>query len=163
MPFDKLPAYWYDTGPHNIFSTAVDVRISKDTPTINKVENNNKKERSGPQGTSESFPAETAPYIHPLKTLLLLKRGGEGNPWYCLIETFLTFVTHRVLDFYEVKSPLPRAQGQSIVVTFVWRREHRRLKNENAQFAELGRRNPHISERMIDFAALPFAAQVCVA
>ncbi|KAI0097830.1 hypothetical protein GGR51DRAFT_577751 [Nemania sp. FL0031] len=271
LPFDRLPAYWYETGPYNIFENAIDVSASTNTPAVNEIENGLKDERSNPQDTSQPTQAEPTPTptpsIPPPKTLLLLKREGEGNPWHCLMEIFSTFMTfdilrmpsglsqdqppffrdlndskdtqaiildgrndgpyfdlwrlfahrkplrltdlvsdpaaveslapvnliiplagsgnplwkddvlagqcanspnlnvfsHRVVDFYGAKSPSPRAQGQPIIVTFVWRREHRRLQNENTLFAELSRRNPHISVRMVDFAALPFGDQVRVA
>ncbi|KAF2970999.1 hypothetical protein GQX73_g2551 [Xylaria multiplex] len=266
LPFGRLPSYWYETGPRNIFSAAIDLRASKDASAIKGAKNGNKEKKSDPQSTTHAVVTESAPSVTPPRTILLLKREGAGNPWHCLMEIFSTFMTfdilrmpggasgdqpplfsslrdsqhtqavvlddhpngpyfdlwtlfakrkplrlaellsdqatvdnlasvnliiplagssnpfwkddaeagqcanspnlnvfsHRVLDFYGVKHPPSRARGEPILVTWVWR-QHRRLKNENTLLAELGRRNPHITVRMIDFAALPFGEQVRIA
>ncbi|KAJ8124323.1 hypothetical protein O1611_g9316 [Lasiodiplodia mahajangana] len=97
LPFDHLPAYWYDTGPYNIFSSAIDVSPSTDAPAANETENGQKRERDDPQDISQPVQDEPTPSIPPPKTLLLLKREGEGNPWHCLMEIFSTFMTFDVL------------------------------------------------------------------
>jgi protein O-GlcNAc transferase len=69
----------------------------------------------------------------------------------------------RVLDFYGIANTPFRPKDKPIVVTFVKRMEHRRLQNQSSLFAELGRRNPHISVQMVDFAAFSFPEQIRIA
>ncbi|KAI0454095.1 hypothetical protein F5B21DRAFT_504579 [Xylaria acuta] len=97
LPFDRLPAYWYDTGPHNIFSAAIDVSASTDAPTSNNAESGHEEEKIDPHSTYHPVEAEPTPSIPPPKTLLLLKREGEGNPWHCLMEIFSTFMAFDIL------------------------------------------------------------------
>ena len=113
------------------------------------------------QRTSRSLSAVN--FIIPL--------AGSSNPFWkvdanagqCTNAPTLNVFSHRLLEFYSVESPLPRPRGQLIILTFVWRRQSRRLKNENSLFAELSRRNPHIKVKMVDFAAIPFTEQLRVA
>ncbi|KAI0481494.1 hypothetical protein F4859DRAFT_421753 [Xylaria cf. heliscus] len=267
LPFNKLPAYWYGTGPANIFSAAIDVGASTGPPAAARAEEGHEKEKGDWQDTPRRVEDSPLPSSVLPKTLLLLKREGEGNPWHSLMEIFSTYMTfdilrmpggvsknqaplfsdprdsddtqvvilddradgpyfdlwtlyarrrplrlaelldsqtavknlasvnliiplagssnpfwqndaqadqctnsqtlnvfsRRVLEFYGVQGPSLRMPEKPIVVTFVWRRKHRRLKNENFLLAELGRRNPHISVQMIDFEAIPFSEQVRVA
>ncbi|KAI0509507.1 hypothetical protein F5B22DRAFT_658045 [Xylaria bambusicola] len=266
LPFGRLPSYWYETGPGNIFSAAIGVRASKDGLDIKGEKSGNKEKKSDPQSTPQAVATKSAPSITPPRTILLLKREGDGNTWHCLMEIFSTFMTfdilrilggvsgdqpplfrdpgdsqdsqaivldhhsdgpyfdlwtlfakrkplrlsellsdqttvdnlglvnliiplagssnpfwkddteasqctnspnlnvfsHRVLDFYGIKHPSSRGRGGPIIVTWVWR-QHRRLKNENTLLAELGRRNSHITVRMVDFAANPFGEQIRIA
>ncbi|KAI2636003.1 hypothetical protein GGS21DRAFT_514102 [Xylaria nigripes] len=267
LPFDRLPFYWYGTGPANIFASAIDVGRSLFSRTDDEVEDVFEQMKGESQDSPQVIEEHPVPSVAPPKTLLLLMREGEGNPWHSLMEIFSTFMTfdilrmpggvsrdqaplfndpidsedtqvvilderahgpyfdlwtlyarrkpmwlpelladqatvenlgpvnliiplagssnpfwkddaeagqctnsqtlevfsRRVLDFYGIQAPSLQTQNKPILVTFVWRREHRRLKNENVLFAELGRRNPHISVQMVDFAALPFSDQIRIA
>ncbi|KAI8947193.1 hypothetical protein F4801DRAFT_592828 [Xylaria longipes] len=267
LPFDRLPSYWYETGPASIFSAAIDVRASVISPAVARVGDGFEEEKGSPQDTPQPIEDDPVPSVAPPKTLLLLKREGEGNPWHSLMEIFSTYMTfdilrmptgisknqaplfsdpsdsddtqvvilddrgdgpyfdlwtlyarrrplrlsellvdqatvenlasvnlvvplagssnpfwqddahaeqctnsptlnvfsRRVLDFYGVQGPPLRTQEKPLMVTFVWRREHRRLKNENFLLAKLSRMNPHISVQMVDFAAHSFSEQVRVA
>lgn len=102
---------------------------------------------------------------------LVIPLAGSSNPFWqndahaeqCTNSQTLNVFSRRVLDFYGIQGPSLRTPEKPIVVTFVWRREHRRLKNEDLLLAELERKNPHISVQMVDFAALPFSEQVGLA
>ncbi|KAI0446063.1 hypothetical protein F4803DRAFT_505488 [Xylaria telfairii] len=263
LPFDRLPLYWYETGPAGVFAAAIDVGIAPVSSVTARAEDVYEEEQDGLQHRQDDSP----PSVAPPKTLLLLKREGEGNPWHSLMEIFSTYMTfdilrmpggvsknqaplfnnprdsedtqvvilddradgpyfdlwtlfarrkplrltelladqammgnlgsvnlviplagssnpfwqndahaeqctnsqtlnvftRRVLDFYGVQGPSLQTAEKPIVVTFVWRREHRRLNNENRLLAELDRKNRHISVQMVDFAALSFSEQVRVA
>ena len=93
LPFNELPAYWYETGPSNIFAQAIDIQNStqKSAGVENEMEDQtasamNKTSEQG-KGVVDSQP----------KMLLLLKREGEGNPWHCLMEIFSTYLTFDIL------------------------------------------------------------------
>ncbi|CAJ2502699.1 Uu.00g100930.m01.CDS01 [Anthostomella pinea] len=271
LPFDRLPAYWYETGPANVFSLAVDVNRRTSPPLVDseaaaKVDKATTRESTPAPGLDTTPPVTSQTPLPSPKKLLLLKREGEGNPWHCLMEIFSTYMTfdilrmsgdsaeghplfqdpedsydtqvvildsredgpyfdlwtlfsrrkplrihqllgdrsmanslkdvdlivplagssnpfwkdderaeqctqapildvfsRRVLEFYGVEEPLVRQSNKPIVVTFVNRRESRRLHKERYLLAELQRRDPHIDVRMVDFAALPFSEQVRVA
>ncbi|RYP31567.1 hypothetical protein DL767_005676 [Monosporascus sp. MG133] len=263
LPFDRLPRYWYETGPSNVFALAIDVQKSKRHPDGREKDTEEEKRREA----SESFQQETNSTVTPPKKLLLLKREGETNPWHSLMEVFSTYMSfdilrmpgsspgdniplfrdpgdsddtqvvilddrddgpyfdlwtlfarrkplrlgellgdpstannlkdvdliiplagssnpfwkddeqtrqcnnapmlkvfsRRVLDFYGIQDPPIRKNDKPIVVTFVNRRETRRLQNQRFLLAELQRRNPRINVRMVDFAAIPFSEQLRVA
>ncbi|KAI1149474.1 hypothetical protein F4825DRAFT_51573 [Nemania diffusa] len=258
LPFNKLPAYWYETGPAYVFSLAISVGKGV-----------SRRGETSDQPDVPQLVEEVTSSARPPKTILLLKREGEGNPWHSIIEIFSTYMTFdilrmprggvpgeegsplfrhpddsddtqivilddrpdgpyfdlwtlfarrkpvrfselladqsaaesltsvnlivplagssnpfwkeddqaeqcinspilnvfsdRILNFYGVENTPFRRPDKSIVVTFVKRRDSRRLKNQDALFAELGRRNPHISLQMVDFAAVPFSEQVRIA
>ncbi|KAI1108387.1 hypothetical protein F5Y14DRAFT_91171 [Nemania sp. NC0429] len=265
LPFDQLPAYWYETGPASIFSLAISVGEGQSLSVNDEADHSGEVERRAlPE---ESQAAEVNALATPPKTVLLLKREGEGNPWHSFMEIFSTYMTfdilrmstgdsgdmeplfqhphdsddtqvvilddradgpyfdlwtlfsrkkpvrmkelvtdrytihdptpvnlivplagssnpfwkdddqaaqctnspilnvfsHRVLDFYRIEDTPFRPSNRPIIVTFVKRREFRRLQNQNYLFAELGRRNPHISVQMVDFAAIPLSEQLRVA
>ncbi|KAI1308325.1 hypothetical protein F5Y03DRAFT_350690 [Xylaria venustula] len=261
LPFDRLPGYWYETGPANIFQAAIDVEPSAGRRNIDRRDEEKGSSQSEIQLIGEN------PMIAPPKTLLLVKREGDTNPWHCLMEIFSTWMTfdilrmpsdlaggqppffrhpldskdtqvvilddhpdgpfldlwrlyaqrrpmrlaelladqttaeyldsvnliiplagssnpfwkddaqaqqcansqtlsifgQRVLDFAGVQTPYFRTPKDYIVVTFVWRRQSRRLNNENWLLAELGRRNPRITVQVVDFATLSFSEQVRIA
>ncbi|KAI1123049.1 hypothetical protein F5Y10DRAFT_281241 [Nemania abortiva] len=260
LPFSQLPAYWYETGPARIFAQAVSVEKGALSLASDR------RERSSPLDMPQPLEEEITPAATSPKTILLLKREGEGNPWHSLIEIFSTYMTfdilrmprgisddtspifrhpsdsedtqvvilddrpdgpyfdlwtlfarrkplrfnellaeqsttggppsvnlvvplagssnpfwkeddqaeqcinspilnvfsRRVLDFYGIETAPFRSKDKPIIVTFVKRRDSRRIKNQNALFAELGRRNARISIQMIDFAAIPFSEQLRV-
>ncbi|RYP09964.1 hypothetical protein DL764_000959 [Monosporascus ibericus] len=262
LPFDRLPGYWYGTGPSNVFALAINVQKSKPHPAGGGKETEEKQ-----QEASESFQQETNSTLTPPKKLLLLKREGETNPWHSLMEIFSTYMSfdilrmpgssrgdnaplfrdpgdsddtqvvilddrddgpyfdlwtlfarrkplrlgellgdpstgnnlrdvdliiplagssnpfwkddeqvqqcnnapmlnvfsRRVLDFYGIQDPPIRKNEKPIVVTFVNRRESRRLQNQRFLLGELQRRNSHITVQMVDFAAIPFSEQLRVA
>jgi EGF domain-specific O-GlcNAc transferase len=258
LSFDRLPGYWYETGPSNVFSLAIDVGKSKTEPP--------RVEKEETQEQNPSLEQSSTSQVAPPKKFLLLKREGEANPWHCLMEIFSTYLTfdilrtpvgsgddsplfdnsgdysdtqvvilderddgpyfelwtmfarrkpmrlselladhatvsklenidliiplagssnplwkdddrtrqctnaptldvfsRRVLNFYDVQGTQVREFNKPITVTFVKRRDSRRLQNQRYLFAELERRNLHIKVQLVDFAALPFSEQVRVA
>jgi protein O-GlcNAc transferase len=100
---------------------------------------------------------------------IIIPLAGAGNPLWqdewastpCTSAPTLSTFSRRVLSFYNVVDPAPRTSKDPIMVTFIDRR-HRRLENQDALFAELGRRHPRVTIRMIDFAAIPLAEQLSV-
>ncbi|RYP07314.1 hypothetical protein DL765_009191 [Monosporascus sp. GIB2] len=102
---------------------------------------------------------------------LIIPLAGSSNPLWkddeqaqqCNNAPMLTVFSRRVLDFYGIKDPPIRKNDKPIVVTFINRRENRRLQNQRFLFAELQRRNPRINVQMVDFAAISFSEQLRVA
>ncbi|KAI1265537.1 hypothetical protein F5Y18DRAFT_417224 [Xylariaceae sp. FL1019] len=98
-PYEDLPAYWYGTGPANIFSVAIGVGDAP--PPIAAVkEGEDKGKRAidvASQEPDRSRLQEAASATPPPKTFLLLKREGEGNPWHCLMEIFSTYLSLDIL------------------------------------------------------------------
>ncbi|KAI0103276.1 hypothetical protein GGR51DRAFT_524438 [Nemania sp. FL0031] len=102
---------------------------------------------------------------------LVVPLAGSSNPFWkeddqaeqCTNSPLLDVFSQRVLDFYGIKTAPFRSKDKPIVVTFVKRRDSRRIKNQDALFTELGRRNSHIRIQMVDFAAVPFPEQLRIA
>ncbi|KAI6353509.1 hypothetical protein MCOR25_008958 [Pyricularia grisea] len=66
VPFDKLPAYWYETGPKEIVDQYVDFQ---NKPVENPGDNVNHAQ------VQQSLPIN-----------ILIKREGSGHPWHTLME-----------------------------------------------------------------------------
>ncbi|KAI1182217.1 hypothetical protein F5B17DRAFT_201741 [Nemania serpens] len=102
---------------------------------------------------------------------LIVPLAGSSNPFWkeddqaeqCTNSPILNVFSRRVLDFYGIKDTPFRQKDRPIIVTFVKRQENRRLQNQTHLFAELGRRNPHITVQMVDFAAIPLSEQLRIA
>lgn len=111
LSFHRLPGYWYETGPAFVFSLAVDVHESKFQHAGTGKEMQEKVQESQPleQNTTLGVP--------PPKTLLLIKREGEGNPWHCLMEILSTYLTFDILRMpgssFGEDSPLFKYPGDS--------------------------------------------------
>ncbi|KAK1762084.1 hypothetical protein QBC33DRAFT_614531 [Phialemonium atrogriseum] len=119
-------------------------------------------------------PSTNASIIVPLA-------GGSNPLWQndwavrrCTAATTLNAFSRRVLDFYGVTDDPPAPptnkttdddndNNNAIVVTFIDRTSTRRLQDQDRLFAALRERVPHVSVRLVDFAALPFAEQLRVA
>ncbi|RYP58667.1 hypothetical protein DL769_008843 [Monosporascus sp. CRB-8-3] len=101
---------------------------------------------------------------------LIIPLAGSSNPFWkedeqaqqCNNAPMLNVFSRRVLDFYGIQDSPIRKNDKPIVVTFVNRRESRRLQNQRFLLAELQRRNSRISVQMVDFAAIPFSEQLRV-
>ncbi|RYP78058.1 hypothetical protein DL771_000751 [Monosporascus sp. 5C6A] len=101
---------------------------------------------------------------------LIIPLAGSSNPFWkddeqarqCTNAPMLNVFSRRVLDFYGIQDPPIRKNDKPIVVTFVNRRENRRLQNQRFLLAELQRRNSRINVQMVDFAAIPFSEQLRV-
>lgn len=99
---------------------------------------------------------------------IIVPLAGGGNPLWqpsvevqqCTVVPTVSVFVRRVLEFYEVPDPPLRNPDEPIVVTFIDRVMTRRLQNQTALFDELQKRNPHISVRLVDFAAIPFSEQL---
>lgn len=97
--------------------------------------------------------------------------AGSANPFWqedaevqqCTLAPTLSVFSRRVLAFHDIQDPPIRQANQSMVVTFVDRRSHRRLRNQTALFRALELRHPQITIRLVDFAAISFAQQLRVA
>ncbi|KAK7757025.1 hypothetical protein SLS62_001041 [Diatrype stigma] len=102
---------------------------------------------------------------------LIIPLAGSSNPFWkdddqaqqCNNAPTLNVFSSRVLKFYGIEDPPTRKNDEPIVVTFVKRRDTRRLRNQDHLIASLQRRNSHIRVQMVDFAAIPFSEQVRVA
>lgn len=100
---------------------------------------------------------------------IIVPLAGSSNPLWqpssdvqqCTVAPTVSVFSRRVLEFYKVPDPPVRKPNEPIVVTFIDRKS-RRLQNQTALFEELRKRNPHISVRLIDFAAIPFSEQLRV-
>jgi len=271
VPFGEIKGYWYETGPPNVFASAVDLKVKTAVKTASLTAT--KTTRGGDDDAKIHVEAKAQhktrlddEWSHPPQRFLLLKREGESNPWHCLMEIFSTWMTfdvlsmsrdplrkeepffhmpedildtqavilderedgpyfdlwtlfasrrpirlhelladpaaveavreadiiiplaggsnplwqddwessqcssaltvstfsRRVISFYNVTDPPTRGPEDPIIVTFIDRRSHRRLLYQDLFFAELEKRHPYISVRMIDFSAISFTEQLSV-
>jgi protein O-GlcNAc transferase len=100
---------------------------------------------------------------------IIVPLAGGSNPLWqpdpevrrCTVAPTVSVFSRRVLEFYNVPDPPVRGPDEPIVVTFI-DRQSRRLQNQTALFDDLRKRNPHITVRFIDFAAIPFSEQLRV-
>lgn len=107
------------------------------------------------------------PSVGP-ETNIIIPLAGASNPLWqndwdvrdCTSAPTLHVFARRVLNFYRIEDP-PRNPDQ-IVVTFIDRKESRRLKDQESLFAALREEIPHIKLSVVDFAAIPFAEQLRV-
>ncbi|OIW33035.1 hypothetical protein CONLIGDRAFT_570238 [Coniochaeta ligniaria NRRL 30616] len=107
------------------------------------------------------------PSVGP-ETNIIIPLAGASNPLWqndwdvrdCTSAPTLHVFARRVLDFYHVADP-PR-NPDHIIVTFIDRKESRRLRDQDALFAALREEIPHIKLSVVDFAAITFAEQLRV-
>ncbi|KAH8909280.1 hypothetical protein BR93DRAFT_875933 [Coniochaeta sp. PMI_546] len=100
------------------------------------------------------------------ETNIIIPLAGASNPLWqndwdvrdCTSAPTLHVFARRVLDFYHIEDP-PRNPDQ-IIVTFIDRKESRRLKDQDALFTALRQEIPHIKLSAVDFAAITFAEQL---
>lgn len=100
------------------------------------------------------------------ETNIIIPLAGASNPMWqndwevrdCTAAPTLHVFARRVLDFYGIEDP-PRNPDQ-IVVTFIDRKESRRLRDQDALFAALREAIPHIKLSVVDFAAISFPEQL---
>ncbi|RKU47741.1 hypothetical protein DL546_003665 [Coniochaeta pulveracea] len=100
------------------------------------------------------------------ETNIIIPMAGASNPLWqndwevrdCTEARTLQVFAQRVLDFYGIEDP-PR-DPDHIKVTFIDRRENRRLQNKDELFEALQATIPHIKVQMVDFAALSFPQQL---
>jgi EGF domain-specific O-GlcNAc transferase len=83
---------------------------------------------------------------------------GDWDPSECEQSELLRTFTHRVLDFYHVDAWAPHSGD--LVLTFIDRKESRRLVDYTSYLQELKTRLPHLRVQAIDFSAIPFAEQL---
>jgi protein O-GlcNAc transferase len=106
------------------------------------------------------------PSLGGAETNIIIPLAGASNPLWqndwdvrdCTSAPTLHVFARRVLDFYRIEDP-PRNPNQ-IVVTFIDRKESRRLRDQDALFAALREDIPHVNLSVVDFAAIPFAEQL---
>ncbi|PNH36980.1 hypothetical protein VD0004_g9793 [Verticillium dahliae] len=99
---------------------------------------------------------------------IIIPLAGGSNPLWqddadvqqCSSAPTLSVFARRVLGFYEIPDPPPRKRDDPIVVTYVDRRETRRIVGHEPMLAALRERVPHIRVQSVDFAALTFAEQL---
>ncbi|MCJ1333001.1 hypothetical protein MMC10_009695 [Thelotrema lepadinum] len=94
---------------------------------------------------------------------------GESNPmWHVDWEVFpcdhaalLNVFSKRVMDFYGVERSV-KLDDSPLVLTFIDRREKRRLIEKEDYIEELKKTYPNIQVQMVNFAAIPVAEQLKV-
>jgi protein O-GlcNAc transferase len=97
---------------------------------------------------------------------LILPLAGASNPLWqgdwdshpCEQSELLPTFTHRILDFYKIENDAPR-QGD-IVLTYIDRKESRRLVDHKIYFEELLAKIPHLVLRIVDFSAITLSEQL---
>ncbi|ROT42604.1 hypothetical protein SODALDRAFT_326763 [Sodiomyces alkalinus F11] len=102
---------------------------------------------------------------------IIVPLAGGSNPlwreeWHvqpCHAAPLVDVFSSRIRGFYGVEDPPVRGGEEPIVVTLIDRRETRRLKDQAALLAALGKRGLHIRVQAVDFAALSFPDQLRVA
>ncbi|EEY20147.1 DUF563 domain-containing protein [Verticillium alfalfae VaMs.102] len=112
IPFNKIRGYWYETGPAQILSRAVDLNKYVPPPVKDDGKATAKRqddapppddavaEEASPSVTPQSGSTPSAlayPKRPPPKNFLLLKREGETNPWHCLMEIYSSYMAMDVL------------------------------------------------------------------
>lgn len=83
---------------------------------------------------------------------------GDWDPHPCERSELLHTFTHRILNFYKIDADAPH-QGD-LVLTYIDRKESRRLIDYKIYFSELTTKIPHLVVNMIDFSAITFADQL---
>ncbi|RAL58480.1 hypothetical protein DID88_005184 [Monilinia fructigena] len=91
---------------------------------------------------------------------------GASNPiwqgdWQihdCRQSELLRTFSDRVLSFYNVEPWAPH--DSSIVITYIDRRNSRRLVGQESYLEELASQDPRVKIQMIDFESIPFSEQV---
>jgi protein O-GlcNAc transferase len=100
------------------------------------------------------------------ETNIIVPLAGASNPLWqndwevrdCSSAPTLHVFAQRVLDFYRITDQ-PR-NPDHIMVTFIDRKESRRLRSQDALFAALREQIPHIKLDVVDFAAITFEEQL---
>ena len=86
---------------------------------------------------------------------------GDWKPHSCDHSSLLNVFSNRVLDFYGVDRMTKRDDSQ-LVLTFIDRREKRRLIGKEDFVEELKKTYPDVKVQMVNFAAIPFSEQLKV-
>jgi protein O-GlcNAc transferase len=97
---------------------------------------------------------------------IIVPLPGASNPLWqgdwdihaCERSELLRTFTHRVLDFYQIDAWAPHSGD--LVLTYVDRKESRRLADHVSYFEELKATIPHVKVQIIDFAAISFKEQL---
>jgi hypothetical protein len=97
---------------------------------------------------------------------IVVPLAGASNPLWqgdweihpCERSDLLRTFTHRVLDFYKIDAWAPRKED--LVLTFINRKESRRLIGYQPFFEELKAKVPHLKIQIIDFASILFVEQL---
>ncbi|RMJ23419.1 hypothetical protein PHISP_05699 [Aspergillus sp. HF37] len=106
------------------------------------------------------------PGITSFENIIVPLAGGSNPFWQgdweahsCEDSALLRTFSRRILNFYDVGAREPR-QGDWIVVTFIDRVENRRLVDQERYLELLRSTFAHIKVQSIDFAIIPFNAQL---
>lgn len=98
---------------------------------------------------------------------IIVPLAGASNPvWQgdwdihaCGQSELLRAFVHRVLDFYHIDASTPPHSGD-IVLTFIDRRDSRRLIDQDSYLEHLRARTPHVKVQGVDLAAVSFSEQL---
>ncbi|RHZ48578.1 DUF563 domain protein [Aspergillus thermomutatus] len=98
---------------------------------------------------------------------LIVPLAGGSNPLWqgdweihsCEDSALVRTFSRRVLSHFHVELRRPR-QGPQIVLTFIDRRESRKLINQEEYFETVKAQFPHVTVQLIDFARIPFHEQL---
>lgn len=102
------------------------------------------------------------------ETNIIVPLAGASNPLWqndwevrdCTQAPTLSVFARRILGFYRIEDQ-PRNPDQ-IMVTFIDRKEGRRLQNKDELFNALQAEIPHVKVRQVDFTAMSFPEQLRV-
>ncbi|EON60861.1 hypothetical protein W97_00071 [Coniosporium apollinis CBS 100218] len=87
---------------------------------------------------------------------------ADWEPVACTSSPLLSTLTSRVLTFYNIStSPLP--DDRPLTLTFIDRKETRRLLNRTALLSSLEAKHPELNISVVDFANTTFAEQLQIA
>lgn len=98
---------------------------------------------------------------------IIIPLAGGSNPFWqgdweehaCSISPLLRVFSNRILDFYHVPHE-PVIDDRPLVLTFIDRREKRRLINTDSHIKALQHQFPAIKIQSVDFASISFEEQV---
>lgn len=84
---------------------------------------------------------------------------GDWEPLSCARSKLLKTFSQRILTFYDIDDKLA-ADNRPLMLTFIDRREKRRLIDQDRYFARLNSKFSAIEIQLVDFASLSFLEQL---